>query len=120
MAALRSPRRSRRGSRGFTLIEVLIVLGIAALLIGSVITGLGASKQAEVARVTNQLANTIRTRLGRILATQNIAAPDLTMEGGVAVLRGVAATEGQRLVLERLVAMEPGVSAVRNEMTVAP
>jgi general secretion pathway protein H len=59
-AALRPPRRARRGSRGFTLIEVLIVLGIAALLVGSVITGLGASKQAEVARVTNQLANTIR------------------------------------------------------------
>ncbi|HEY8375751.1 MAG TPA: prepilin-type N-terminal cleavage/methylation domain-containing protein [Nannocystis sp.] len=49
-----------RGSLGFTLIEVLIVMGILALLIGSVVAGLGASKQAEVARVTNQLANTIR------------------------------------------------------------
>jgi len=52
--------RGRRGSLGFTLIEVLVVMGILALLIGSVITGLGASKQAQVARVTNQLANTIR------------------------------------------------------------
>ncbi|MCY1006935.1 type II secretion system protein [Nannocystis pusilla] len=51
---------ARRGSLGFTLIEVLVVMGILALLIGSVITGLGASKQAQVARVTNQLANTIR------------------------------------------------------------
>jgi hypothetical protein len=65
-----------------------------------------------------ELAETIRTRLGRILAVQNIAAPQLTMEGDVAVLGGVAATESQRLVLEHLVAMEPGVRAVRNEMTV--
>jgi hypothetical protein len=66
-----------------------------------------------------ELTNTIRTRIGRILASQNIVAPQLTMVGDVAVLRGVAATESQRVVLEKLVAMEPGVSAVRNEMTVA-
>lgn len=53
-------RLDRRGSLGFTLIEVLIIMGIVALLIGSVITGLGASRQAQAARVTNQLANTIR------------------------------------------------------------
>jgi hypothetical protein len=66
-----------------------------------------------------ELTNTIRARLGRILAAQNIVAPQLTMEGDVAVLRGVAATESQKVVLEKLIAMEPGVSAVRNEMTVA-
>jgi hypothetical protein len=65
------------------------------------------------------LSDAIRTRLARILASQNIVAPQLTMEGDVAVLRGVAATDSQRLVLEKLVAMEPGVSAVRNEMTIA-
>lgn len=52
--------RRRRRSLGFTLIEVLIVMGIIGLLIGSVVTGLGAGRQAQVARVTNQLANTIR------------------------------------------------------------
>ncbi len=66
------------------------------------------------------LTNNIRTRIGQILARQNIAAPQITMEGDVAVLAGVAATEGQRLVLEKLVAMEPGVREVRNEMTVVP
>jgi hypothetical protein len=40
------------------------------------------------------------------------------MEGDTAVLRGVAATDSQRLVLEKLVALEPGVRQVRNEMTV--
>jgi hypothetical protein len=66
-----------------------------------------------------ELTYTIRERLGRILAAQNIVAPQLTMEGDVAVLRGVAASESQKVVLEKLIAMEPGVSAVRNEMTVA-
>lgn len=65
-----------------------------------------------------ELTNDIRTRLGKILASQGIAAPQLAMEGDIAVLRGVAATESQRVVLEKLVAMEPGVRAVRNEMTV--
>jgi hypothetical protein len=64
------------------------------------------------------LTSTIRTRFGAILAAQNIVAPQLTMEGDVAVLSGVAATESQRIVLEKLIAMEPGVRAVRNEMTV--
>ncbi len=46
--------------RGMTLVEVLIVMAIMALLIGGVATGLGAGRQAEVSRATNQLANTIR------------------------------------------------------------
>jgi hypothetical protein len=66
----------------------------------------------------DQLSNTIRARLGNILAAQNIAMPGLTMEGDVAVLRGVALSESQRLVMERLISLEPGVNAVRNEMTV--
>lgn len=68
----------------------------------------------------NQLTNTLRTRLSRILAEQDIVAPQVTMEGDVAVLGGVAATESQRLVLEKIIAMEPGISQVRNEMTVIP
>jgi len=68
----------------------------------------------------SELTNSLRTRLGRILAAQNIVAPQFTMEGDVAVLGGVAATESQRLVLEKLIAMEPGVREVRNEMTVVP
>jgi hypothetical protein len=63
--------------------------------------------------------NNIRTRLSKVLAPQQIVVPQLTMEGDVAVIRGVAATESQRLVLQNLVALEPGVREVRNEMTVA-
>jgi hypothetical protein len=68
---------------------------------------------------TEQLAAKLGAKLSTILARQGIVAPEVTLEGDVAVLRGVAATDGQRLVLEKLIAMEPGISAVRNEMTVA-
>jgi hypothetical protein len=66
------------------------------------------------------VSNNLRTRLGKILTAHNMAQPLVTMEGETAVLAGVAATESQRLVLEKLVALEPGVRQVRNEMTVNP
>ncbi|MBK9757205.1 MAG: hypothetical protein IPO88_27650 [Nannocystis sp.] len=52
-----------------TLVEVLIVLAISALLIGGVATGLGAGRQAEVSRATNQLANTIRFAFNKARVT---------------------------------------------------
>jgi hypothetical protein len=65
------------------------------------------------------LATTITTRMTSILAEHGMAAPQIIMDGDVAVLRGVAATESQRLLYEKLVALEPGVRGVRNEMVVA-
>jgi general secretion pathway protein H len=59
----------RRRSRGMTLIEILIVLAISALLIGGVATGLGAGRQAEVSRATNQLANTVRFAFNKARVT---------------------------------------------------
>src|SRR5688572_13264236 len=59
----------RRASRGMTLVEVLIVLAISALLIGGVATGLGAGRQAEVSRATNQLANTVRFAFNKARVT---------------------------------------------------
>ncbi|MEX0642528.1 MAG: BON domain-containing protein [Pirellulales bacterium] len=66
------------------------------------------------------VTNTLRTRLASILPAQGIAQPDVTLESGVAVLRGVAASENQRQVLGQLISMEPGITSVRNEMTIAP
>jgi osmotically-inducible protein OsmY len=68
---------------------------------------------------SNALSTTVRTRLTNTLNGQGVTAPDVSVVGGVVVLRGVAATESQRAVLERLVMLEPGVMGVRNEMTVA-
>jgi hypothetical protein len=65
------------------------------------------------------LSTTISTRMTNILAERGVAAPQVIMDGDVAVLRGVAADESQRLLFEKLVSLEPGVRGVRNEMVVA-
>lgn len=55
--------------RGFTLIETLITLGLIALLVGGVMVGFGAGRQAEVTRATNQLANTVRFAFNKARVT---------------------------------------------------
>jgi hypothetical protein len=65
-----------------------------------------------------QVASNLQTRLGKILTDHNIAAPNVIMEGDTAVLTGTASSENERLVLEKLVALEPGVRQVRNELVV--
>lgn len=49
-----------RHSRGLTLIEIMIVIGVLALMLGMVIIGFGAGRNAEVSRTTTQLANLVR------------------------------------------------------------
>jgi hypothetical protein len=71
------------------------------------------------AQSQSQVAETIRTRLTKILADHKMSPANLTMEGGVAVLRGVAASEDERAVIGQLVALQPEIGDVRNEMTVA-
>jgi hypothetical protein len=66
----------------------------------------------------SSITSRVRARLGKILADHGIDQPALTMEGDTAVLRGLAASDSQRLVLEKLVSLEPGVRQVRNEMVV--
>jgi len=65
------------------------------------------------------VATAIRGRLDTILAGRNIVMPEVEMDGDTVVLRGVAPSESQRLVIEKLVSLEPGVAEVVNQMTVA-
>ena len=57
---LRTARSGRRRQLGMTLIEILIVLAILGLMVAGASSTIGASGQAEVVRVTNQLSNTLR------------------------------------------------------------
>ncbi len=61
----------------------------------------------------------IGLRLRKILDEHSITQPEVSVESGVVVLRGTAASESERLVLEKLIAIEPGVREVQNLMTVA-
>jgi len=50
----------RRRQAGMTLIEIIIVLAVLGMMVGMLVVGFGAGRQAEVGRATNQIANTIR------------------------------------------------------------
>jgi general secretion pathway protein H len=63
------PVRTARLGRGFTLVETLITLALVALMVGGVMVGFGAGRQAEVTRASNQLANTIRFAFNKARVT---------------------------------------------------
>jgi osmotically-inducible protein OsmY len=58
---------------------------------------------------------------GRLAKTSHIEAitpVKVTMEGSTAILQGTVASEHQRDLARRLAMLEPGISDVRNELTV--
>jgi hypothetical protein len=65
------------------------------------------------------VATAVRDRLETVLARRSIVAPEVEVNGDTVVLRGVAPSESQRLVIEKLVSLEPGVAEIDNQMTVA-
>lgn len=65
------------------------------------------------------VAKTLQVRLAKIMSEHHMTAPTVSVQGGTAVLSGVAKSENERKVIESLVSFEPGVRSVRNEMTVA-
>ncbi len=67
----------------------------------------------------SQLAETIRTRVTKILGEHHMSQPVVNMDGDTAVISGAATSESERAVIEQLIGLEPGVGTVHNEMTVA-
>jgi osmotically-inducible protein OsmY len=66
------------------------------------------------------VATNIQANLNNVLANRNFGQVQTSMDNGVVVLTGRTGTESQRTVLESLVMIQPGVSAVRNEIVVGP
>lgn len=57
------PTARRSGARrqaGMTLIEIMIVMAVLALIVGMAVLGFGATRNAEISRATNQVANLAR------------------------------------------------------------
>jgi hypothetical protein len=60
----------------------------------------------------------IQARMTRVMEIRGIASPQVEVVNRTAVLRGVAATERDRALLERIASLEPGVSRVENLVTI--
>ena len=67
---------------------------------------------------SDQMALEVRTRLAKILAEHHMSQPTVKIEGDTVVLIGAARSENERDVISQLMAIEPGIRNVRNEMTV--
>ncbi len=92
-------------------------------------TGRGGTRFTEVPSVlqpgfvvesppVSNLAQSLGSRLEKAGLTGAGRSVDVTIEGGVVVLRGQVDTPYQRLVAENLARLEPGVREVRNELVV--
>lgn len=65
-----------------------------------------------------QVATALTVRLDRITQLNRLSPLTVTLENGVAVLRGAVATERDRDLAVRLVRLEPGVRDVVSELTI--
>jgi hypothetical protein len=66
------------------------------------------------------LTSSVQTKLSDIAAVRRLGRPQVSVEGGVVVLTGTAPTESQRMLIQTIVSQQPGVSAIRNEIVIAP
>jgi osmotically-inducible protein OsmY len=69
--------------------------------------------------VSTALAGNVHTHLDKILVARKMPVPGIVIDGDTVVLSGTADSDSQRLLIEKLVSLEPGVSQVSNQMTVA-
>ena len=60
----------------------------------------------------------LATRVPKIPGLRNVQGLTVEMDGETAILRGTVESEEQRDLVERLAKLEPGISAVQNELLV--
>jgi hypothetical protein len=67
---------------------------------------------------STQFMENVRTRLAKVLVGRPASKPVVNMDGDTVIISGVAASENERDVITQLLALEPGVRGIRNEMTI--
>ncbi|MCO6454604.1 MAG: BON domain-containing protein [Pirellulaceae bacterium] len=66
------------------------------------------------------VSSRFQTRLTNLPGVRLTGPIEVVMDGQTAVLRGTVASENDRDLIARLATLEPGISEVRNELTVVP
>jgi len=77
----------RANERGMSLIEIMMVLAVVGLIVGSVLTGLGSGRVAESTRASNQLANTIRFAFNKARVTGSHIRLHIDLDAGLLTLQ---------------------------------
>jgi general secretion pathway protein H len=75
--------RPRSTMQGFTLIEVMVVLAIAALLVGASVQGIRSLRKADLREATTQLSGSMRYLFDRASTTGKIHRLVIDMEQGM-------------------------------------
>ncbi len=70
-----------------SLIEIMMVLAVVGLIVGSILTGLGSGRVAESTRASNQLANTIRFAFNKARVTGSYIRMHIDLDAGVVMLQ---------------------------------
>lgn len=66
-----------------------------------------------------QTKTQISARVGRMSLPDRMKQVQIEMEGRTAILRGNVPSESDKRMMERLLSLEPGVSKIRNEITIS-
>ncbi len=74
------------------------------------------SAPAQMSARSKQFA----TRVPKLPALKTVRDLTVEMDGETAILRGTVDSEDQRLLVERMAKLEPGISEVQNELQVVP
>jgi osmotically-inducible protein OsmY len=73
--------------------------------------------QAPAAPTPSAVSSRVQTRIARIPKIQEMGSINVQMEGQTAVLQGQVASAQDRDLVARMLLLEPGISDVRNELT---
>ncbi|TWT96939.1 BON domain protein [Botrimarina colliarenosi] len=82
------------------------------------VTLTAAPELRRVATANRPDASVALANVSRLLTRKGVNGVTVSADGGVAVLEGVVATASERLLAEKLAAIEPGVRRVDNRLTV--
>ncbi len=99
-------QQGRNGANANTKVRAVVTLGFDRPEVPA------SGPDSTVAKAQTHLANTVLPdRLKNV---------QIAMEGRTAVLRGQAANESEKKLVERLLSLEPGIDTIKNEITVSP